>query len=144
MFVDFCFCAALLSSVFIVLAFRPCVIHVRSAGRPHFLYSKSLFFSSGPSPLLLSYFLLCLGRTAADCPASKIMGGGGGGDAMIFAAAQAIFWPTRVFGLCFGWLFVLTRFTCGNRGKFHVLVFNLRVPPTANRHVCITAFCLRC
>ena len=29
---------------------------------------------------------------------SKIMGGDC--DAMILAAAQAIFWPTRVFGIC--------------------------------------------
>ena len=29
---------------------------------------------------------------------SKIMGGGC--DAMIFDAAQVIFWPTRVFGVC--------------------------------------------
>ena len=43
---------------------------------------------------------------------SKIMGGNC--DAMIFAAAQAIFWPTRIFGGCSECLFVLTRFTCGN------------------------------
>ena len=69
--------------------------HVDPAGRPHSLYSRSLFFSSDPLLLLLSYFLLCLGRTAADCPAVETYGGGGC-DAMIFAAAQAIFWPTRV------------------------------------------------
>ena len=57
------------------------------------------FFSSDPLLLLLSYFLRCLGRIAADCPAVENRGGGGG-DAMIFAAAQAIFWPTRVFGVC--------------------------------------------
>ena len=34
---------------------------------------------------------------------------GGGCDAMILAAVQATFWPIRVF--------VLTRFTCGNRGE---------------------------
>ena len=95
--------------------------------------------------LLLSYFLLCLGRTAADCTAVENHGGGGC-DAMIFAAAQAILWPTRVSGICSGCLFVLTRFTCGNRGNSICPVFNLRVPPRvgANRHVCITAFCLRC
>ena len=77
------------------------------------LYSRSLFFSSGPFLLLLYYFLLCLGRTAADCPPVKNHGGGDC-DAMIFAAARAIFWPTRVFGVCSEFLFVLTRFTCGN------------------------------
>ena len=41
-------------------------------------------------------------------------------DAMIFAAAQAIFWPTWVFGVCSECLFMLTRFTCGNRKKFHM------------------------
>ena len=50
--------------------------HVNSAGRPHSLYSGSLIFSSGPFLLLLSYFLLCLGRTAADCPAVENHGGG--------------------------------------------------------------------
>ena len=34
--------------------------HVGSAGRPHFLCFRSLFFSSSPSLLLLSYFLLCM------------------------------------------------------------------------------------
>ena len=43
---------------------------------------------------------------------SKIMGGDC--DAMIFAAAQVIFWLTRVFGVCSECLFVLTRFTCRN------------------------------
>ena len=71
--------------------------HVDSAGRPHSLYSRSLLFSSGPFLLLLSYFLLCLGKTA-DCPA--VENHGGDSDAIIFAAAQAIFWPTRVFGVC--------------------------------------------
>ena len=67
---------AILASVFTVLAFRHCVTHVDSAGRPHSLYSRSLFLSSGPFLLLLSYFLLCLGRTAADCPAVENHGGG--------------------------------------------------------------------
>ena len=79
-----------------VIAFRRCVTHVNSAGRPNSLYSKSLFFSSDPLLLLLSYFLLCLGRTAAGCTAVENHGGGGGVvmpccDTMIFAAAQAIF-----------------------------------------------------
>ena len=47
-----------------------------SAGRPHFLCSRSLFFSSDPFLLLLLfYFLLCLGRTA-DCPAVEKHRGG--------------------------------------------------------------------
>ena len=70
------FCGAIIASFFTVLAFRHCVTHVGSAGRPHSLYSRSLFFSSGPFLLLLYYFLLCLGRTAADCPAVKNHGGG--------------------------------------------------------------------
>ena len=74
-FVDSCFCAVILASVFIVLAFRHCVTNADSAGRPHSLYSRSLFFSSGPFLLLLSYFLLCFGRTA-DCPAVENHGGG--------------------------------------------------------------------
>ena len=49
---DSCFCVAILASVFNVLAFRYCVTHVRSAGRPHFLCSRSLFFSSSPFMLL--------------------------------------------------------------------------------------------
>ena len=35
---------------------------------------------------------------------------------MILAAVQTTFWPSRVFGVCSLRLFVLTRFTCGNRG----------------------------
>ena len=50
--------------------------HVDPAGRSHSLYSRSLFFSSDPLPLVLSYFLLCLGRTAADCPGVESHGGG--------------------------------------------------------------------
>ena len=75
--------------------------------------------------LLLSYFILCLGRTAADCPTVENHGGRimMYCDAMIFAAAQAFFWSeTGKNSICPG--------------------FNLRVPPRvgANRHVCITAF----
>ena len=66
----------MLASVIIVIAFRHCVTHVDSAGRPHSLYSRGLFFSSGTFLLLLSYFLLRLGRTAADCPAVENHGGG--------------------------------------------------------------------
>ena len=50
--------------------------HVDSAGRPDSFYSRGLFFSSGTFLLLLSHFLLCLGRTAADCPAVENHGGG--------------------------------------------------------------------
>ena len=120
----FVFCGAVLASVFIVLAFRRCMTHVDSAGRPHFLCSRRLFFSSVPLLLLLSYFLLCLGRIAADCPAVENHGGGAGCDAMIFAAAQAIFWSTRVYGICSGCLFVATRFTCGNWGKNPYVLFS--------------------
>ena len=45
--------------------------------KPHSLYSRSLFLSHSPLLLLLSYFLLCLGRTAADCTAVENHGGGG-------------------------------------------------------------------
>ena len=69
---------------------------VDPAGRPHSLYFRSLFLSRS---LLLSYFLLFLGRTAADYDAVENHGGGDC-HAMIFAAAKAIFWPTRVFGIC--------------------------------------------
>ena len=78
--------------------------HVDPAGRPHFLCSRRLFFSSGPLLLLLSYFLLCLGRTAADCPAVKNHGGGGC-DAMIFAAAQAVFLVNSGFW-CLFWMLI--------------------------------------
>ena len=94
MFVDSCFCAAIITSVSTVLAFRRCVTRVDSAGRPNSFYSRSLFFSSDPLLLLLSYFLLCLGRTAAGCTAVENHGGGvvmPCCDTMIFAAAQAIF-----------------------------------------------------
>ena len=77
MLVDSCFCAVILASVFTVLAFRYCVTHVGSAGRPHSLYSRSLFFSSGPFLLVLSYFLLCLYRTADDYTAYENHAGGG-------------------------------------------------------------------
>ena len=94
MLVDSWFYAVILASVFTVLAFRYCVAHVDSAGRPNSLYSRNLFFSSNPLLLLLYYFLLCLGRTAAGCTAVENHGGGivmPCCDTMIFAAAQAIF-----------------------------------------------------
>ena len=72
--------------------------HVGSVGRPYFLCSRSLFFSSSPFLLLLSYFLLWLGKTDADC--TTVKNHGGDCDAMILAAAPAIFWPTLVFGVC--------------------------------------------
>ena len=54
---------------------------------------------------------------------TRIMRGEGDCDAMILAAAQSVFWPTRVFGICFWCLFVLMRFTCRNRGKSHMSWF---------------------
>ena len=76
MFVDFCFCVAILASVFIVLAFRHYVTHVGLAGRLHFLCSSNLFFSSNRFLLLISYFPLWLGKIAADCTAVENYGGG--------------------------------------------------------------------
>ena len=77
MLVDSWFCAVILASFFFtVLAFRYCVTHVDSAGRPNSLYSRNSFFSSDPLLLLLYYFLLCLGRTAAGCTAVENHGGG--------------------------------------------------------------------
>ena len=47
---------------------------------------------------------------------------------MLLAAVEASFWPTRVFSVCSLCLFVLTRFTCGNRGKIScVLVLTCAV-----------------
>ena len=76
MLVDSWFCAVILASVFTVLAFRYCVTHIDSAGRPNSLYSRNSFFSGDPLLLLLYYFLLCLGRTAAGCTAVKNHEGG--------------------------------------------------------------------
>ena len=77
MLVDSCFCAVILASVFTFLAFRYCVTHVDSEGRPNSLYyCRSSLFSSDPLLLLLYYFLLCLGRTAACCTAVENHGGG--------------------------------------------------------------------
>ena len=64
-----------------------------------FCYCYIIFYYVWAEPLLIVLL-------------SKIMGGCC--DAMIFATAQAIFWLTRVFGVCSECLFVLTRFTCGN------------------------------
>ena len=50
-------------------------------------------------------------------------------DAMIFAAVQAISWPTWVFGVGCECFFMLTRFTCGNREKFHMPWFQLARAP---------------
>ena len=50
--------------------------HVGSAGRPHFLCSRILFFSSSPFLLLLSYFLLYgWTKPLLIVLLSKIMGG---------------------------------------------------------------------
>ena len=78
MLVDSCSCAVILASVFTVLAFRYCVTHVGSAGRPHSLYSRSLLFSSGPFLLVLSYFLpyYIWTEPLMIILLSKIMGGG--------------------------------------------------------------------
>ena len=84
MFVDSCYCAAIIASISTVIAFRRCVTHVDPAGRPHSLYSRSLFLSRS---LSLTYFLLCLGGTAAGYATLKNHGGGGC-DAMIFAAVR--------------------------------------------------------
>ena len=127
--------------------------HVDQAGRPHSLYSRVC------SCLAARFYYCCIifsyvwAEPRLIMLLSKIMGGGivmprsspqHDCDAMILAAAKAIFWPARVFGICSECQFVKTRFTCGNWGKFHIIcpVFNLRVPPRvgANRRVCITAF----
>ena len=73
---------------------------------------------------------------------SKTMGGGGC-EAMIFAAAQAIFWPTGIFWCLSLMLVYVDAFYLRKPGKIpYVLVFNLRVLPRVgtNRRVCITAF----
>ena len=101
--------------------------HVGSAGRPLFLCSRSLFFSSSPFLLLLSYFLLYgWAKPLLIVLLSKIMGGGCDDcDAMILAAAQAIFWPTQFFfNVC-----CVDAFYLRKPGKIpYVLVFNLHVP----------------
>ena len=90
------------------------ILGVRSflAARLHYCYL--IFYYVWAEPLLIVLL-------------SKIMGGDC--DAIIFAAAQAIFWPTRVFGICSECLFVLTRFACGNPGKFHMSCFQLARAP---------------
>ena len=52
-----------------------------------FCYCYLIFYYGWAKPLLIVLL-------------SKIMGGGGDCDAMILAAAEEIFWPTRVFGVC--------------------------------------------
>ena len=144
-FVDSCFCAAIIASVSTVLAFRRCVTHVRSAGRPHFLCSRRLFFSRSLFLLLLSYFLLCLGRTAAGCTAVENDGGG-------LWCHVVIPWSSpqhKQFSSQLGFLvFVLDVCLCwrvlpAETGENSICpVFNLRVSPRigANRRVYITAF----
>ena len=79
-----------------------------------FCYCYIFFYPRWAEPLLIVLL-------------SKIMGGDC--EAMILAAAQAMFWPTRVFGVYSGCLFVLTRFTCGNRGKLYMSWFQLARAP---------------
>ena len=145
-FVDFCCCATILASVFIIFAFRHYVTHVGSAGRPHFLCSRSLFFSSSPFLLLLSYFLLWLGKTAADSTAVQ----NHGGTILIpWSSPQHMQFSGQLGGF---FVFVLDVCLCWHDlpaetgGSSIHPGFNLRMPPRvgADRHVCITAFCLRC
>ena len=75
------------------------VLGVCSFLAARFCYCHITFYYVWAEPLLIVLLSKIMGE---DC------------DAMIFAAAQAIFWPTRVFGFCSDCLFVLTRFTCGN------------------------------
>ena len=90
-------------------------------------------FSSDPLLLLLSYFYYVSAEPRPVVLLSKIMGGGRVVmpccDTMIFAAAQAIFLTTRVFGICSECLLMLTRLTCGNRGKLHLTCFHLARAP---------------
>ena len=68
------------------------------AGRPHFLCSGSLFFLAARFCYCYITFYYGWAKPLLIVLLSKIMGGDC--DAMILAAAQAIFWPTRVFGIC--------------------------------------------
>ena len=84
-------CAAIIASISAVLAFRRCVTHdmlIQREGRILSILG------------VCSYFLLCLGRTAAGYAALENHGGGDC-DAMIFAAARAI-----------SGLFVLDAYSC--------------------------------
>ena len=77
MLVDSWFCAVILASVFTVLAFRYCVTHVDSEGRPNSLYSRNSFFSSDPLLLLLYYFSTMFGQNRGRlCCCRKSWGGG--------------------------------------------------------------------
>ena len=128
-FVYFCFRAAISAWVSTVLAFRRCVTHVRLAGRPHSLYSRSLFLSRS---LLLSYFLLCLGRTAAGYAALE---NHGGGIVMPWSSPQHEQFSGR---------FVLDAYSCWRvfpteaGGKFHMSCFQLaRAPEGRCKQTCL-------
>ena len=61
------------------------VLGVCSFLAARFCYCYLIFYYSWAKPLLI---VLLSKIVRGDC------------DAMILAAAQAIFWPTRVFGIC--------------------------------------------
>ena len=94
MLVDSCFCAVILASVFTVLAFRYCVTHVDSEGRPNSLYSRSSSFLATRFYYCYIIFYYVWAEPRPVVLLSKIRGGGvvmPCCDTMIFAAAQAIF-----------------------------------------------------
>ena len=82
MLVDSWFCAVIIASVFTVLAFRYCVTHVDSAGRPNSLYSRNSFFSSDPLLVCYIIFYYVWAEPRPVILLSNIMGGGGC-DAML-------------------------------------------------------------
>ena len=73
---DSCFCAAINASVSTVLAFRRCVTHVDSAGRPNSLYSRVCSFLATRfySYYLIFYYVWAEPRLIMLL--SKTMGGG--------------------------------------------------------------------
>ena len=83
MLVDSCFCAVILASVFTVLAFRYCVTHVDSAGRPNSLYSRNSFFSSDPLLFIVILFSTMFGQNRGRLYCCRKSWGGGGCDAML-------------------------------------------------------------
>ena len=94
MLVDSWFFAVILASVFTVLAFRYCVTHVDSEGRPNSLYSRISSFLETRFYYCYIIFYYVWAEPRPVVLLSKIMGGGvvmPCCDTMIFAAAQAIF-----------------------------------------------------